>query len=587
MAILGVDVAPDGSLAFAVFDNGVFVERGVEKARNIVHLFKKYKIDTLAVDNLSELFQHGRGIIRILGKLPYSVNVIEVTRGAEGYLKTEELVRRYFGVDRGHLDPIETATYLAMLASRGVGTPAKLFEEETIILVHRKISTTPGGMSRNRFMRNVTHRIKTIASKIEEKLKEAKLDYDLFLKEESGEVTSAKFVVYANREVVRKYVKPMRSIDIAVTIYSAPASGGGVPARERFLIVGVDPGIVTGIAVLTLDGEVLDTTARRGFSRGDVLRYVHQWGVPVVIATDVAEAPEFVKRLAAMCGAVLYTPSRDLSSEEKAQILEKTKWKAGTSHERDALAAAYRAYQEFKPKFEKLEKEFGSILKFDQVEYAKALIVRGYSIAQAVSEALKKREEKEVKVVYVTVEKPCSGRDESLTTRIKALEYENMQLQKELEALRSECAQLKRSLEDGKWRDLKYRELQNRINTLTVALMEKETEIEMLKKTFLEILTNYGSKYKLLHLSELVECKGGESVGIICKNIDTVQEAVARGTMGVPLKQVAKLQLGEFFVIDFDAVRELTEEIKRHMDSQRDLDLKKIVQQYRRMLGGV
>ncbi|MEM0484568.1 MAG: DUF460 domain-containing protein, partial [Pyrobaculum sp.] len=102
-----------------------------------------------------------------------------------------------------------------------------------------------------------------------------------------------------------------------------------------------------------------------------------------------------------------------------------------------------------------------------------------------------------------------------------------------------------------------------------------------------EILTNYGSKYKLLHLSELVECKGGESVGIICKNIDTVQEAVARGTMGVPLKQVAKLQLGEFFVIDFDAVRELTEEIKRHMDSQKDLDLKKIVQQYRRMLGGV
>ena len=74
-----------------------------------------------------------------------------------------------------------------------------------------------------------------------------------------------------------------------------------------------------------------------------------------------------------------------------------------------------------------------------------------------------------------------------------------------------------------------------------------------------------------------LEVNRGESVGIICKNIETVQEAVARETMGVPLKQVAKLQLGEFFVIDFDAVRELTEEIKRHMDSQKDLDLKKIV----------
>ncbi len=584
MAILGIDIAAGGFFAYAVLEGKSIVEKGVLNARELAHLFKRYRIEILATDNIGELFEYGRPVVRWLGKLPYTVEVVEVTRGAGGYRKMEELVREHLGVVKGELEPLETAEYLATLASMGLGMPVKLFEEETIILVYRRISTTPGGMSRNRYMRNITHRIKSIASKIEARLKEARLDYDLFLREESGEVTSAKFVVYANREVVRRYVKPMRSIDIAVAIYSAPAKRGETSTRGRLLILGVDPGVVTGLAILTLDGEVLDTVARRSFSRGDVMRYVQQWGVPVIVATDVAEAPEFVKRLAAMSGAVLYTPSRDLSSEEKAQILDKVGWQVKTSHERDALAAAYRAYLEYKPKFEKIEKEFGDILKLDQLEHAKALVVRGYSIAQAVSEALKKREEKETRVVYVTVEKPCAARDEVLTTRLKALEYENQQLQRELDALRREYAQLRRYVEDEKWRDAKYREMQTRLDALTRELTRKEMEIEHLKKIFVEILTNYGSKYKLVHISETAECRGNEHIGTICRNLSTVDEALARRTLGVPLRQVAKLELGEFYVVDLDAVRELADYIRRRLDEKKEIDLKKLVEEYRRGL---
>jgi len=584
MAILGIDIAAGGFFAYAVLEGKSIVEKGVLNARELAHLFKRYRIEILATDNIGELFEYGRPVVRLLGKLPYTVEVVEVTRGAGGYRKMEELVREHLSVVKGKLGPLETAEYLATLASMGVGMPVKLFEEETIILVYRRISTTPGGMSRNRYMRNITHRIKSIASKIEARLKEARLDYDLFLREESGEVTSAKFVVYANREVVRRYVKPMRSIDIAVAIYSAPAKRGETSTRGRLLILGVDPGVVTGLAILTLDGEVLDTVARRSFSRGDVMRYVQQWGVPVIVATDVAEAPEFVKRLAAMSGAVLYTPSRDLSSEEKAQILDKVGWQVRTSHERDALAAAYRAYLEYKPKFEKIEKEFGDILKLDQLEHAKALVVRGHSIAQAVSEALKKREEKETRVVYVTVEKPCAARDEVLTTRLKALEYENQQLQRELDALRREYAQLRRYVEDEKWRDAKYREMQTRLDALTRELTRKEMEIEHLKKIFVEILTNYGSKYRLVHISETAECRGNEPIGTICRNLSTVDEAVARRTLGVPLRQVAKLELGEFYVVDLDAVRELADYIRRRLDEKKEIDLKKLVEQYRRGL---
>ncbi len=579
MAILGIDLAPKGDFAYAVWENGAVVETGISEERGLLQLFKKYTVRTLAVDNVGELVQHGRLIIKALGRLPYIVNVVEVTRDVERYTKVEELVARHFGIHK-RLTPTDTAKYLAILAAGGVGTRVKMFEEETVILIHRKISTTSGGMSRNRFMRNISHRIKSLSLQVENKLREAKLDYDLFINEESGEITSARFIVYANREIVRRYVKPKRSLDVVVSIYSTPARRREVPTHRRYLIVGVDPGVVTGVAILTLEGEVLDTTAHRGFSRGDVLRYVSQWGMPVLVATDVREPPEFVKRLATMCGAVLYAPTRDLSSEEKAQLVEKSGWHVKTSHERDALAAAHRAYLEFKPKFEKIVKEFGNILEFSQVEQAKALVIRGYSIAHAVSEALKQTGERETKVVYVPIEKPCPPTSEEVYTRVKALEYENRQLEKELENLQREYLQLKRYVEEEKWRDLKYRELQNRIENLSKSLLEKENEIHNLKKAFVEILTEFGKRFVLVHLSELVECRGGEPVGVICRNLESIEDSIARGSLGVPLKLVTRLDLGQLYVVDMDLVRQLTREISRRLED-RDIDLKKILRQYR------
>ncbi|MFN7106167.1 MAG: DUF460 domain-containing protein, partial [Pyrobaculum sp.] len=398
-----------------------------------------------------------------------------------------------------------------------------------------------------------------------------------FLREESGEVTSAKFVVYANRETVRRLIKPKRSLDVAVSVYSAPARVKEAPAHKRFLIVGVDPGTVTGLAIITLEGEVLDTVARRGFSRGDVLRYVGQWGVPVLVATDVGEPPEYVRRLATMCGAVLYTPGRDLTSGEKMELVEKAGWRVKTSHERDALAAAYRAYLEYRPKFEKISKELG-VLDFGQLEYIKALVVRGYSIAHAVSEALRQQEGRETKVVYITVEKPCISREVD-HTRVKALEYENQQLEKELEMLKREYIELRRFVENEKWKDVKYRELQNRIEALTKDLSQKEEEIRNLKKTFIEILAEYGAKYKLVHMSEIRQCKGGEAVGTICGNLESIEDADARKTLGVPLRLVARLELGEFYVVDMDKVKELVGQIRERLD--REVDLKKIIREYR------
>jgi len=126
--------------------------------------------------------------------------------------------------------------------------------------------------------------------------------------------------------------------------------------------------------------------------------------------------------------------------------------------------------------------------------------------------------------------------------------------------------------------------MQTRLETLARELAKKDAEMEQLRKTLLEILMNYGSRYRLVHISQTAECRGNEPVGTICRNLSTVDEAVARRTLGVPLKQVAKLELGEFYVVDLDAVRELADQIRRRLDEKKEIDLRKLVEQYRRGL---
>jgi Uncharacterized conserved protein len=432
MRILGLDISGRDKFAYTVVEAGSALDQGTASAADLLKVIKKYRPGILAVDSISELMEHGRIVVKALGRLPFNVSVVDVTRGEDNVcLPMEALVEKHFKVVRGRLDPLETSFFAALLAERGLGAKIKLYEEETVVLIKRVSSTSPGGMSRNRYMRNVKHRIRDLADRISRRLNEVGLDYDLFFKEESGDITSAKFVVYARRDLVRRYVKPLKSSDVVIRVFSEPVKSYGSEQGGRYLIVGVDPGVVTGIAIMDLEGKVLHTEARRNLPRGESLRRIYQWGVPVVVATDVSDVPEYVKKLAAMSGAVLYKPDRDLSVGEKSSIVEKIGYPVGTSHERDALAAAYKAFAEYRTKFEKLERDFGAVLTRRQLAEAKALVAKGKSIAQAAAEVLKgDREAGYTKVIYIPIEKSCKNIDEYNKIMINALEYEKDNLKK-------------------------------------------------------------------------------------------------------------------------------------------------------------
>lgn len=584
MRILGLDIAPQNRFAYTIVEDGKLIDQGYAEAPALLKVIKDHKPGVIALDSLSELVEYGKIIIKALGRLPFNIDVIEVTREANASVPTEVLVRRNFGINRDKLDPLETSYYLALLAEKGVGARIKLFEEETIILIKRRTSTAPGGMSRNRYMRNIKHRIRELAEKISRRLDEAGFDYDLFFKEESGDVSSAKFVVYARRDLVRRFVKPMRASDVVVTVYSEPAKRYGQERSDLHVIVGIDPGIVTGLAIVDLNGRVLHTEAKRNLSRGEALRRIYQWGIPVVVATDVTPPPEYVKKLAAMCGAVVYAPDRDLAVSEKSAIVEKINYPTSTTHERDALAAAYKAFYEYKDKFNKLEKDFKVILNDKLLEKAKILIIKGKPIAQAVAEVLKMSYDTErTKIVYVPIERPCRDQDENLRRRIAALEYEKAQLEKELYELRERLSSLSRALTDSLWRDFKYRELQRRIEDLTKSINECEEEKNRIMENIIEIIQGLLSgRYKMYDENDIVECRK-TGAGAICRDLANLEDAVRSGIMGVPVNLVLRYKIGTYYIIDELKRKELLEKIKEQYYNK-EIDLKKIIEEYRRRL---
>ncbi len=586
MRVLGLDISGRDKFAYTVAEAGSTLEQGTASATELLKVIKKYKPEVLAVDSISELMEHGKIVVKALGRLPFNVEVVEVTRTEDNTsIPMEVLVEKYFKVSRSHLDPLETSLFAALLAERGLGARIKLYEEETVILIKRVSSTSPGGMSRNRYMRNVKHRIRDLADRISRRLNEVGLDYDLFFKEESGDITSAKFVVYARRDLVRRYVKPLKSSDVVIRIFSEPVKSYESERGDQYLIVGVDPGIVTGIAIMDLEGKVLHTEARRNLSRGESLRRIYQWGVPVIIATDVSDVPEYVKKLAAMSGAVLYKPEKDLSVSEKSSIAEKIGYPVKTSHERDALAAAYKAFAEYRTKFERLERDFGAILTRRQLAEAKALVARGKSIAQAVAEVLKGNKEMGyTKVVYIPIEKPCKNIDEYNKMMINALEYEKNQLEKEIEELRSRVSSLSRALNDSLWRDAKYRELQRRVEDLSVSLKTCMEEKEKFAEELMEIVLGLVSgRYKLYREDEISECR--KAGGILCSDISTVEEAVNNGVLGVPVGLVTRYRSKGYYIIDEFKRQELAERIRKAL-TERRIDLKKLLDEYRRRLPG-
>lgn len=478
--ILGVDIQPMGSplskiqkyAAFLLTCNGnkIFEKLSL---RELLKSINEIQPDIVASDNIFELASDPKGIIYLIRRFPTHTKLVQVTGSpADGMEPLAAIAARYGLTTSSKLSPIEAAEVCARLAAKGVGYIVSAFENETKIIVSRGRTLGPGGSSSERFRRRLHAFVLQVTQKIKNNLDDAKIDYDLYIKESEHGLKQAKFLVYTDRAKLEGLVKPIRSRDVQVKFepvlldkleWIPLIPKVSAPASKKGLILGIDPGMTCGLAVLDLNANLLSLRSEKELTRNDIIKETSNYGVPVYICSDVYPPPEFVKKLCKSVNAKLFSPSHTMSVAEKREVtrkfLEGKNLKVKDSHQRDALASAIKAYQALKNKFEQVEahiKEMNVDVPLDQV---KASVARGVSINEAITSFLED-EDNETEEMMIISENPEEVADKlkkkldqyRLKLRrqretIQRLEEQNAQSQAAIQALKEEINSLNNKLE--------------------------------------------------------------------------------------------------------------------------------------------
>ena len=448
MSIFGVDIAsgsPSGrrapSYSLVMLDGGDVALFHMISRHKLIRLIRERQPKIVAMDNLHELASDRRELINILRRMPPTTRMVQVTGAAH----PESLVKlaRYHGITFDRTKPLQEAEACARLAAKGVGAVLSAFQERTWIKVSRRRSLGRGGWSQNRYTRKIHGAVMSLAREVERQLREAGLQYTTRAVEGLGGYTRAEFVVEASREKV--HIRPGYYSDAQLLVQSMerpelqykPLSEG-----RGYIIVGLDPGTTTGIAALNLSGELVDLISSRGLSSSDVIEWIAARGRSLVVATDVYPTPGSVEKVKRAFNAVLYSPGGDIPAEEKIALGKEFGYK--NDHERDALAAALSAFKKYKNKFLQVEKKSPSEIDPDEV---KALVVRGYSIENAIAEFVPSS------AAPVGQKAPSPGATKAVldvslevSPNVTALRQQNQQLAEQVRTLRSYLDELRDGL---------------------------------------------------------------------------------------------------------------------------------------------
>ena len=230
--------------------------------------------------------------------------------------------------------------------------------------------------------------------------------------------------------------------------------------QKRHLIVGIDPGTTTGVAMLGLDGQVLGVYSSRNYGMSDLVQLIVEKGYPLIVATDVSPVPSFVEKICHLFEAVLHEPPRSLTTEEKKDLTTTFAEKHclelafRNSHEKDALAAAIKAFESYGEKFRWIDKKLSEKGLEDIAEEVKCLVVTGRNLSDSIKSVLeaKKSTERPRRERPTRRELPPAPQAPSPKPRtVEARVIKN---------LRSEIIELKTKLKE---RELKIRSLRNEL----------------------------------------------------------------------------------------------------------------------------
>ena len=501
--IFGVDIqsgdvrgdAP--SYALVAFD-GDAVDRDVVSRRKLHRRIDDEEPAIIATDNTYELAEDKGALVRFLRQLPSETKLVQVT-GDERPEPLSRVAARH-GVPYAK-PPMKEAEAAARLAARNVGYEVSAFTDTTEIKVARGRSTGGGGgWSEDRFTRRIHGAVKTTTREVESKLDAAGLDYEVERTEKYGGYSRAVFEVSATPSELP--VSSMRSGDVRIEIERERRDGieyRPLAQRRDHVIVGIDPGTTTAVALLDFDGGVLDVWSSRTADTAAVIEWIIERGRPVIVAADVEPMPETVEKIRRSFDAAGWRPETDLPVDEK---LHRTRDEAyDNDHERDAMAAALFALDDHADQFERVQAKTPA--GFDRGEVIARVVADGESVETAL-EALSDDESDEE-----TTEKhePRELTDEEkeikrLNERVERLETHVSDLKDTVEQKDDRIAELEDELSDARReerREARERREVTRLERENERLKRELSEVESKKAALDDKLERLKELWKLDH----------------------------------------------------------------------------------------
>lgn len=258
------------------------------------------------------------------------------------------------------------------------------------------------------------------------------------------------------------------------------------------MIAGIDPGTTVGWAVITLAGEFVAIGSQKELNRDKLISELVKIGRILVVGSDKAKVPSFVREVAVKIGAKIISPNKDVLVEEKRELTANYSF-TGT-HQMDALSGALLAYRKLQPLLLKIRAFLAKEQKqhlFSQV--AELVIKEGISIKSAVAilqpsvvdkqvEIKEERKEEDVITLFSTIQK--LRKDNNILRKYnQLLETRARQAEQSLQKLADKNAQLvkpKKPLEA-------VRQKHKQLLTITQKLESNKREEQELKRKICEI----------------------------------------------------------------------------------------------------
>ncbi|AXV37063.1 MAG: DUF460 domain-containing protein [Methanobacteriaceae archaeon] len=164
-----------------------------------------------------------------------------------------------------------------------------------------------------------------------------------------------------------------------------------VKRKHSWNIVGFDPGLTVGIAILNLDGDLVSLKSCKEVSKSDIISHIINFGKTLIISTDVYPPPKMVKKLATLLNAKIYSPKKVISVEDKLEIVDNylndrsIVERPENAHERDSLAAAIKTYKNYQNKLKQIDKRVeGLEISPQDLDEIRAQVIKGNTISSAI-----------------------------------------------------------------------------------------------------------------------------------------------------------------------------------------------------------